>query len=475
MATSSALTLGSSDSLNNNICSEVAPTWYLCKDNYNLNGISAEKNAQVVPVSSQHQETKALFIEAYRQNNRLDHLTQIMGFHPQYLACFLRTQNKLLRADGPLPYSHRHYIAIIAAARHQCTYLVHLHTAEFLQADGDRTWLDRLENVPVKLRKLQEINRLLAHRPWMVTSDTIKRLCHGSNSWSLSELTHAIVLLAHFHSLCSAIFGCGINFELDDSAGRLLHSDEESSSDGEADSLNCEQAAVDSLLLRLRTLKDEAEEYSEEEGKRRFETIESQANEYSATAETGKAGSAGGSPRVPDRCLRSSMNHLVEKTDFVYADFNKFKESTPTFRASDYNWESNGYSMANRLYPDMGDLLDEKFRTAQQLTYFTIGEKYTNVNTQDFRTGIWNYIHCIMGIRHDDYDYGRVNSLLDMGFKSFIKLMTCYPERVSKKHFEGIMKGFTYSEKIHVSIILLEARMQSELLYALRAVTQYFR
>ena len=65
------------------------------------------------------------------------------------------------------------------------------------------------------------------------------------------------------------------------------------------------------------------------------------------------------------------MNHLVEKTDFVYADFNKFKESTPTFRASDYNWESNGYSMANRLYPDMGDLLDEKFRTAQQLTYFT--------------------------------------------------------------------------------------------------------
>lgn len=36
---------------------------------------------------------------------------------------------------------------------------------------------------------------------------------------------------------------------------------------------------MDSLLLRLRTLKDEAEEYSEEEGKRRFETIESQANE----------------------------------------------------------------------------------------------------------------------------------------------------------------------------------------------------
>ena len=60
-------------------------------------------------------QTKVLFTEAYRQNSRLDHLTQIMGFHPQYLACFLRTQNRLMRAEGPLPYEYRHYIAIIVS------------------------------------------------------------------------------------------------------------------------------------------------------------------------------------------------------------------------------------------------------------------------------------------------------------------------------------------------------------------------
>ena len=43
--------------------------------------------------------------------------------------------------------------------------------------------------------------------------------------------------------------------------------------------LQSEQAAVDNLLDRLKKLKDEAEEYSEEEGKRRFETIESQTAE----------------------------------------------------------------------------------------------------------------------------------------------------------------------------------------------------
>lgn len=57
----------------------------------------------------------------------------------------------------------------------------------------------------------------------------------------MSELTHAIVLLAHFHALCSAVFGCGVNFELDDSAGRLLHSDGESGSDSDQDSSTVSQ------------------------------------------------------------------------------------------------------------------------------------------------------------------------------------------------------------------------------------------
>lgn len=100
-----------------------------------------------------------------------------------------------------------------------------------------------------------------------------------------------------------------------------------------------------------------------------------------------------------------------------------------------------------RAHMDNVNMIKSMFHLLSIVSY-RIGEKYTDVNTQDFRTGIWNYIHCIMGIRHDDYDYGRINSLLERGLKSFIKLMTCYPERVSKKDFDGVMKGFTYSEKV---------------------------
>jgi len=35
----------------------------------------------------------------------------------------------------------------------------------------------------------------------------------GENSWSLAELVQALVLLTHYHSLASFVFGCGINPE----------------------------------------------------------------------------------------------------------------------------------------------------------------------------------------------------------------------------------------------------------------------
>lgn len=37
----------------------------------------------------------------------------------------------------------------------------------------------------------------------------------GENNWSLPELVHAVVLLAHYHALASFVYGSGINPERD--------------------------------------------------------------------------------------------------------------------------------------------------------------------------------------------------------------------------------------------------------------------
>ena len=61
-----------------------------------------------------------------------------------------------------------------AAGRHQCSYLINLHIQEFILAGGDPTWLNGLDSIPKKLRHLYEINKILAHRPWLITKSHIE-------------------------------------------------------------------------------------------------------------------------------------------------------------------------------------------------------------------------------------------------------------------------------------------------------------
>lgn len=45
-------------------------------------------------------------------------------------------------------------------------------------------------------------------------------VCPGAEPrWSLAELIHAVILMAHAHSLCSFVWGCGINPEPDHTGG----------------------------------------------------------------------------------------------------------------------------------------------------------------------------------------------------------------------------------------------------------------
>ncbi|KZC14110.1 Sestrin like protein [Dufourea novaeangliae] len=475
-------------------------------------------------------------MDAFLQNNRLDHVSRVMASHPTYLEHFLRTQHFILRGDGPLPYDYRHLIAIMAAGRHQCSYLINLQKGEFILQGGDPSWLQGLKSIPEKLQDLYEINKILAHRPWLLNKTHIEKLTKGTDSWSLAEVVHAIVLLAHFHSLSSFVFSCGINEELDNVAGHHYKQNVQDNSnnlptakdkissspkkilngDGKTETMPSppsspsivgeQEVGVEALMERMKRLSEKSESYqiTQEELSKRFETVETQSAELAAA------------PQRSSSVLDSDIGHFIEDPTFIYQDFAKLTDSAtgprsklpslsvpflgarfestlqgeteltdeylsssrgqlndiPTFRVQDYSWDDHGYSLVNRLYNDVGYLLDDKFKTAYNLTYYTMGT-HNKVDTSRFRRAIWNYIQCMFGIRHDDYDYNEVNQLLERSLKTFIKSAVCYPERVTKRDYDRVMREFKHSEKVHVNLMILEARMQAELLYALRAVMRY--
>ncbi|XP_043398694.1 sestrin-1 isoform X12 [Chelonia mydas] len=354
---------------------------------------------EILQVGNEDAQMHTLFADSFATLGRLDNITLVMVFHPQYLGSFLKTQHYLLQMDGPLPLHYRHYIGIMAAARHQCSYLVNLHVNDFLHVGGDPKWLNGLENAPHKLQNLGELNKILAHRPWLITKEHI-------------ETTESF----------------------------------------------CEVEALMEKMKKLQECRDE-EEASQEEMATRFER-EKRESMFVCCSEDEES--------APTR----DVSRHFEDTSYGYKDFSRHGMHVPTFRVQDYSWEDHGYSLVNRLYPDVGQLIDEKFHIAYDLTYNTMA-MHKDVDTSMLRRAIWNYIHCMFGIRYDDYDYGEINQLLDRSFKVYIKTVVCAPEKTTKRMYDSFWRQFKHSEKVHVNLLLIEARMQAELLYALRAITHY--
>lgn len=78
--------------------------------------LSRVHSPQVVKMSGGDPERpQFLFVKVLASWGRLEAVTQQMGYHPQYLDSFLKTQHYLMHMDGPLPFDCRHYIAIMVS------------------------------------------------------------------------------------------------------------------------------------------------------------------------------------------------------------------------------------------------------------------------------------------------------------------------------------------------------------------------
>lgn len=484
--------------------------------------------------------SSALYNDALRLG--YDNLARVLNFHPKYLEIFLKCHLHLLTGDGPLPFTHRAYIGIMAVSRVRCSPLAQTLSRDFLNLGGDPGWLEGLHRAPNKIRNLSNVNKILAHRPWLVRKSHVAELTKNfeQEQWSASELVHALTLLTHFHALTTFVFACGLQRDDDAAAAAAVGSGSStppSSPSGTAAAAMGGGAGggspmesswmMDSVVERMqrRFNNQSREELTQEECVKRFFTVGSQTAElpdfrrpsgnsdvssspssaakrsspssetsrYSTNEETLMAttmetmtvsASSSSTSSVDDLLLQ----RFVEDPDFGY-DSTLFSSSSSSnslphllqdeeedehlLCVQDYSWQEHGFSVLNRFYDAEGsNLLDDKFSVAENLTYRTMAS-HSGVDTFVFRRAIWNYIDVIFGIRHDDYDYKDIDELLPTTMKKFIKAAVCFPDKLVKKDYRGSMRELKQSEKVHINILMMEARFQGEMLYALRAVTQH--
>jgi len=389
----------------------------------------------------------------YISSSQMNPVWQVMSCHGAYLSKFLQVHHTLLHSNtAPIPIPMRHMIAIMSSARLSCSYLVHQHSNQLASLPGNRDWEDRgLSGFPAKIRKLYDLNMILAHRPWQMTREHITDLTQrGQDSWSLSELVYSIILMCHFHCLSSFIMSC-VTMEPDVS-GDMMYSGQDSFPGKES-------YRVEELMKKMSELRmKQNSPPPQEELQSRFNVMGVQTSD---------------SDMSDQPTIEPDISHYIRDVNFQYVDFAKRQDEFATFRIQDFTWDEEGYSTIARFDEDTAQCLDDKFRTIYNLTYGTMGS-HTSIDTSLFRRASWNYIQCLWGVRHDDYDYHEVNELLHRDLKKYIKTSSCYPDRCRKSDYENIMKDFKTSEKIHFLLLVSEAKLQSSLLYAMRAVSEYF-
>ena len=74
-----------------------------------------------------------------------------------------------------------------------------------------------------------------------------------------------------------------------------------------------------------------------------------------------------------DQWKKHNFDVLIDDPGFTYIDFAKrcHPSDSSTYRIQDYQWDDQGYSLSNYLYPDIAPYLDEKFKVGYNLTYYT--------------------------------------------------------------------------------------------------------
>jgi len=374
-----------------------------------------------------------LKIEKEEKEFTFSALTAGFDRFPTYCDIFQETHTTLLSGNGPLPEATRHFIARMACKAAGCELLTQMEEQYFLNSGGNVKWLEDSNSVPAKLKQFEALCSLLKKSIAFLNYKHIKKLTEGADSWTLAELVQALVIIVYFHGLSSFPIGTKIN--------------QPTAND------NFVNGAETGLKLQKISENFELIEAVNPEG---FSKLHDKELKRKRSFSEGEV-------------LSKITKQIVAKDICDTMNlFNKTGNIENKIQIQDYCWDEEGFSVLSTFYSDIAVLLDDKFRAARMLS--PDNDKTRNDNKK-FRTAVWNFVQCIFGVERDDYNYNEIDEALDDNLKDFIRL-SC--NNCSNSINDVLLNdAVRNSERAFVSILVMEARLQTELLYILKAVMKH--
>ena len=402
-----------------------------------------------------------------------------------------------------LPEEWTKFISIMASARFLKQSLIE-ETKEELRQLRVRSkfiteWLSKgVQAVPPKLKAISDLNVILAHHPWKVSSSNYATL--SELGWSSSESLHATLVLCFFHSLCSIVVAKDISLDSLVETSTLTKFKEVAFEVPQSSNVDTNDACSDDVSYRLRKCSDAAEcssasnktllQYFRRMRSKSVASMcldsdpggigsdaESKVREF--VAEASKFVTDNLETQYVDFKPRKSekTNREIEKgrigcmfgvSRYEGSDSSAPKVHQPYNSFEQFNWETDGYAVVSSLlhsaYSSNGaksvaSCFDEVIQSVPSLTLFS----------EDFRDHIWNYVHILFGIQFQDFEHENVNKVLKVDLKLFIKAAACYPDRVTETLINESLKCFSKHERFAINLLVCIARLHVSLLYSLKA------
>eukprot|EP00108_Taenia_solium_P001508 TsM_000092500 transcript=TsM_000092500 gene=TsM_000092500 len=383
-----------------------------------------------------------------------------------------------------------------AAAELRCPQLVCLFVRYFLQAGGEGSWLEGLSHAPSRWFQLKQLNHNLAHSPWKITADDIYQLTRGDEAvgrvekLSLSELMHAVAIMTHVHALACFVFGAAVRPELEHICPSPYQPCVYSAATGAAVTGRACASPIVGLGDKTVMWMNE-QHYKDRQAKASehlFKLLQSEPDEWDGRGDdevvaeifqsyaksTAELNLAAGCEKVVASDNFTLEEHPVVAKFLPYPGSSFVDYLGPPFLLSEFSWMEEGCPLVDHLASSLGSLFDEAFQNAFELTYNTLNE-YNDVNTSSLRHTLWFFVQSVFGACHEDLRYERVLKLLSVEQRCFLKACATRPFDLIAYHPTAGREVFTAlspPEVVHVMIMLMEARKQACLSYALRAISQ---
>ena len=97
------------------------------------------------------------------------------------------------------------------------------------------------------------------------------------------------------------------------------------------------------------------------------------------------------------------------------------------------------------------------------------------LNTLPFRHAITRYIENILGLVHEDYNYSKVNKLIEIKYKKFIKKISCYPNKLNKEDFIMLNLAFNKEEIMHIILLVTVMKSRAQLTFLARGIYEVIK